>query len=80
MPARANVEAYDDESGIMKSAYRDSPYFMEFTGRWDQKKTDSSVIYSREVEVEKFWRDYRVSLNVRCGRACRVMVGGKTVG
>ena len=32
MPARANVEAYDDESGIMKSAYRDSPYFMEFTG------------------------------------------------
>ena len=80
MPARANVEAYDDESGIMKSAYRDSPYFMEFTGRWDQKKTDSSVIYLREVEVEKFWRDYRVSLNVRCGRACRVMVGGKTVG
>ena len=80
MAARANVEPYDEEAGIMKSAYRDSPYFMEFTGRWDQKKTDSSVIYSREVEVEKFWRDYRVSLNVRCGRACRVMVGGKTVG
>ena len=80
MAARANVEPYDDEAAIMKSAYRDSPYFMEFTGRWDQKKTDSSVIYSREVEVEKFWKDYRVTLNVRCGRACRIMLGGKTVG
>lgn len=80
MRTRANVEAYDDEAGIMKSAYRESPYFMELTGCWDQKKTDSSVVYSREVEVEKFWKDYRVTLNVRCGRACRIALNGKTVG
>ena len=80
LSARANVEAYEDEAGIMKSAYRDSPYFMEFTGRWKQKQTDSSIVYSREVEVEKFWKDYQVTLNVRCGRACRVTLNGKTVG
>lgn len=80
LAARANVEPYDEDAGIAKSAYRDSPYFMELTGRWNQKKTDSSVVYSREVEVEKFWKDYQVSLNVRCGRACRVMINGKTVG
>ena len=80
MAARANVEAYDEEAGIMKSAYRESPYFLEFTGRWTQKRTDSSVVYSREMDVEKFWKDYRVSLNVRCGRACRVMLNGKVVG
>ncbi len=80
LSARANVEAYDEENEIIKSAYRDSPYFMEFTGRWNQKRTDSSIVYSREVEVEKFWKDYQVSLNVRCGRACRVMLNGKTVG
>lgn len=80
MTARANVEAYEDEAGIMKSAYRESPYFMEFTGRWNQKQTDSSTIYSRDMEVEKSWKDYRVSLNVRCGRACRVRLNGKEVG
>lgn len=80
LSARANVEAYEDEAGIVKSAYRDSPYFMELTGRWNQKQTDSSTIYSREVEVEKFWKDYQVSFNVRCGYACRVMLNGKFVG
>lgn len=78
--ARSNAEAYDDENSIIKLAYRESPYFMELTGRWDQKKTDSSVVYSRDIEVAKYWKDYQVSLNVRCGRACRVMLNGKTVG
>ena len=80
MVARSNVESYDDEAGIAKSAYRESPYFMEFTGRWNQKQTDSSIVYSREIDVGKFWKDYRVSLNVRCGRTCRVSLNGKTVG
>ena len=80
LAARSNVEAYDDEAGIIKSAYRDSPYFLEMTGRWNQKKTDSSIVYSRELDVEKYWKDYRVSLNVRCGRACRVWLNGKSVG
>ena len=80
LAARSNVEAYDDEAGIIKSAYRDSPYFLEMTGRWNQKKTDSSIVYSRELDVEKYWKDYRVSLNVRCGRACRVWLNGKAVG
>ena len=78
--ARANVAAYDDEDAIVKSTYRESPYYQELTGRWDQKQTDSSRIYSREIEVEKYWKDYRVFLNVRCGRACRVTLNGKVVG
>ena len=78
--ARSSIEAYEDDAGIMKLAYRESPYFMEFTGRWNQKQTDSSIIYSREVEVEKFWKDYCVLLNVRCGRACRVKLNEKVVG
>lgn len=80
LPARANVVAYDDESGIAKSAYRESPYYMALTGTWSQKQTDSSVIYSRQLQVEKAWKDYRVTLNVRCGKACRVSVGKKMVG
>lgn len=78
--ARSNVVAYDDEMGIMKAAYRESPYFMELVGRWNQRQTDSSIVYSRNLEVEKFWRDYRVFLNVRCGKACRVLLNGKLVG
>lgn len=80
LQARANVVGYDDEDAIMKSAYRESPYYMTLSGRWDQKETDSSRIYSREIEVEKYWKDYRVSLNVRCGYACRVLLNGKVVG
>lgn len=78
--ARANMAAYDDEADIMKTAYRESPYFMELLGRWNQKQTDSSIVYSRDIEVEKYWRDYRVFLNVRCGKACRVLLNGKEVG
>ena len=80
MAARANVVPYDDENGIEKNAYRESSYFMELTGRWNQKQTDSSIVYSRDLEVAKYWKDYRVSLNVRCGKGCRVLLNGKTVG
>ena len=62
LPARTNVVPYDDEDAIVKNAYRESPYYMELTGRWDQKQTDSSRVYSREIEVEKYWKDYRVTL------------------
>lgn len=78
--SRSMVEAYDDEAGILKLAYRNSPYFIDLVGDWTHRKTDSSIVYSRELEVEKFWKDYCVSLNVRCGRACRVMLNGKEVG
>lgn len=80
LTARANVEAYEDETGIIKSTYWESPYYMEFTGRWNQKHTDSSIVYSREFDAEKFWKDYQVSLNVRGGRACRVILNNKVVG
>ncbi len=80
VPARANVAAYDDENGIPKSAYRESPYYMELDELWEQRRTDSSVIYSYQLNVEKVWKDYRVFLNLRCGRACRVTLGGNEVG
>ena len=78
--ARANVVPYDDEDAIVKNDYRESPYYMSLSGRWDQKQTDSSRIYSREIEVEKFWKDYCVTLNVRCGYGCRIYINDKVVG
>jgi hypothetical protein len=79
-PSRPVLVPYDDENAIRKAAWRESPYFLELTGRWNQKETDSSLLYQRTLEVEKYWKDYRVILNVRCGRACRVMLNGKEVG
>ena len=80
LPARANVVSYDDEDAIVKNAYRESPYYVALTGRWNQKQTDSSRIYSREIEVEKYWKDYLVTLNVRCGYGCRIYLNDKVVG
>ena len=78
--ARANVVAYDDSSAVEKNGYRKSSFFQELTGRWQQQTTDSSVIYSRALEAEKSWKYYQVFLNVRCGRAVRVLVNGKEMG
>lgn len=75
-----SVVAYDDDASVIKEAYRESPYYMELTGAWKQRRTDSSVLYSRQLAVGDTWKDYLVYLNVRCGRACRVSVGGKEVG
>lgn len=75
-----SVVAYDDDVSVIKEAYRESPYYLELNGSWKQRRTDSSVIYSRQLDVESTWKDYLVYLNVRCGRACRVSVGGKVVG
>ena len=80
VPARANVVPYDDEDAIVKGAYRESPYYIELTGRWDQKQTDSSRVYTREIDVEKYWKDYRVTLNVRCGYGCRILLNDNVVG
>lgn len=77
---RSNVVPYDDEDAIAKLDYRSSPYYLELAGSWKQQKTDSSVVYSRQIDVGKTWRDYLVYLNVRCGRACRVFVNDKEVG
>lgn len=77
---RANVVAYGDENDIAKLAYRDSPYYMELAGTWKQHRTDTSILYSRQLDAEKVWRDYRVYLNVRCGRAVRVKLNDKEVG
>ena len=74
------VVAYYDESGIAKEAYRESPYYLELSGSWRQQSTDSSLVYTRQIDVEKSWHDYRAYLNVRCGRACRVLLNGKEVG
>ena len=78
--AAQGFPAYDDADGIPNEAYRESPYYMELGGSWRQKHTDSSVIYSRQIDVGKTWKDYLVNLYVRCGRACRVTVNGKEVG
>ena len=75
-----DVVAYDNTMQVANEAYRESPYYLELTGAWKQKNTDTSLIYSRQLDVEDTWRDYLVYLNVRCGRACRVSVGGKEVG
>ena len=38
---RSNVVAYDDDGAVEKLAYRESPYYMELTGSWKQRRTDS---------------------------------------
>ena len=78
--ARSNVVPYYDEASIEKDAYRESPYYQELSGTWKQRETDSSIIYSRSLETEKSWKDYQVFLNVRCGRAVRLLLNGKVLG
>lgn len=80
IPARPLTVAFDDEKQIARDAWRESPYYMELAGTWRQKNTDSSVLYTKQLDVERTWKDYRVYLNVRCGHACRVYLGGKVVG
>ncbi len=75
-----DVVAYYNESDILKQAYRESPYYLELSGSWKQRQTDSSVIYTRQLDVEKAWKDYLVYLNARCGHACRVYINDKEVG
>lgn len=77
---RSNVVVYDDDRAVEKLAYRESPYYLELAGSWKQRRTDSSLIYSRQIEVDRVWKDYQVFLNVRCGRACRVYINDKVVG
>lgn len=77
---RTNMVAYDDDGAIERLAYRESPYFLELTGSWKQRRTDTSIIYTRQIEVDRVWKDYLVFLNVRCGRACRVYINNKEVG
>lgn len=77
---RANVVAYDNEDGIQNLAYRESPFYLELAGSWKQRTTDSSIIYSRQIDVDKVWKDYMVFLNVRCGHGCRVYVNNNVVG
>lgn len=77
---RSNVVAYDDDGAIEKLTYRESPYYLELAGSWKQRRTDSSVVYSRQIEVDRVWKEYQLFLNVRCGRACRVYVNDKVVG
>ena len=80
LPARANVTPYYDDDAVEKQAYRESPYYMELTGSWQQRQTDSSVLYTRQLEPEKSWKDYLIFLNVRAGRAVRVLLNDKEVG
>lgn len=80
LPARANVIPYDDEDAIVKGAYRESPYYMELSYPWRHETKDSALVSIREIEVEKYWKDYRVTLNVRSRYACRVFLNDKVVG
>ncbi len=80
MAARANVTAYYDDAAVEKLAYRESPYYQELAGSWQPSLTDSSIRYTQTLEVEKEWRDFKVYLNVRCGRAVRVLLNDKELG
>lgn len=80
LPARSNVTPYYDDAAVEKLAYRESPYYMELGGTWHQSRTDSSILYSRQLTAEREWKDFLVYLNVRAGRAVRVMLNGKEVG
>jgi hypothetical protein len=53
---RANVVAYDDEDAIARLDYRSSPYYRELAGSWKQHSTDSSLTYTRQLDVAKTWR------------------------
>lgn len=79
IPARANVAAYSNDDDIIKNAYQRSPYYFSLAGNWKNSATDSSVVFSRTIDVDKAWKDYTVCLNVRCGQACRLYVNGKEV-
>lgn len=79
LPVRADVVPYDDEDGIARLAYRESPYYMELSGSWKQRRTDSSIFYTKQLNVEKSWEDYLVTLNVRCGRGCRIFLNDRVV-
>ena len=65
--ARPMMVAYDDAKAVAREAYRESPYFMELGGTWRQKQTDSSIVYTKQLDVERTWKDYRVFLGVRAG-------------
>lgn len=78
--AHANVVPYDDADAAQKLTYRESAYFLELTGSWKQRQTDSSLLYSRQIDVGKVWKEYSIRLFVRGGRAVRVYVNGKEVG
>lgn len=80
LPARANVVPYEDEDDIVKGGYRESPYYMTLSYPWNHENNDSAVVSIREIEVEKYWKDYCVTLNVRSRYACRVFLNGKFVG
>lgn len=75
-----DVVAYYDEDDITGLSYRESPYYLELSGSWKQRQTDSSIVYTRQIDVEKTWKDYSVYLCTRCGRACRVYLNDKEVG
>ena len=77
--SQATVVPFDDEKAIEKGFYWESPYYHELHGVWKQRQTDSSIIYSRQINVEKYWKDYRVFLYVRASHASRVYMGGKEV-
>lgn len=77
---RANVVAYYDDAAIEKGAYRESPYYEALQGGWQPRATDSSVCYTRELDVEREWKEFHVYLNVRGGRAVRVLVNDQEVG
>lgn len=80
VPSRANVIPYYDESAIEKNAYRDSPYYMELADGWQRSATDSSILYERQLDVEKDWRNFRIYLNVRASRGVRVTLNGIDLG
>lgn len=80
VPARSNVVPFDDENDIINSNYTNSPFFLDLEGSWSHEETDSSHLYSYQLDVEKVWKEFLVFLNVRCGRACRVSLDDKVVG
>lgn len=78
--ARADVTPYYDDAAVARQDYRNSPYYLELADGWQTQATDSSILYTRQVEAERNWKDYLVFVNVRAGRGVRVLVNGKEMG
>ncbi|MBR1783853.1 MAG: chitobiase/beta-hexosaminidase C-terminal domain-containing protein [Bacteroidales bacterium] len=77
---RSNVVPYYDEASARRLAYSEQPYYLGLGTSWQQRQTDSSVRYTKQIEAEKTWRDYLIYLNTRCAHGVRVYVNGEPAG
>ena len=49
---RSNVVPYYDEASARRLAYSEQPYYLGLGTSWQQRQTDSSVRYTKQIEAE----------------------------